>query len=93
MNPFKILDVDAGASQKDIIQAVARAMREKIYPGRELAMAQQLLLDPVTRATQEFLHVLDLKLLLDTLPLERPPAIGQDDRLPLICLDVFDGEE
>jgi hypothetical protein len=93
MNPFKIIDVDAGASPKDIIQAVTRAMREKTHPGRELAMAQQLLLDPVTRAAQEILHVLDLKPLLDTLPLERPPALGQDDRLPLTCLDLFDGEK
>ena len=34
MNPFKILNIGAGASKKEIIQAVALAMREKKYSGR-----------------------------------------------------------
>ena len=60
MNPFKILNLGAGASKKEIIQAVALAMREKKYSGRELARAQKMLLDPVSGAAQEFLHCIDI---------------------------------
>ena len=59
MNPYKILNVGADATQKEIIQAVGRAMREKRYSGRELAQAQKMLLDPVSGAAQRFLHAVD----------------------------------
>lgn len=90
MNPFKLLNVDAGASKKEIIQAVARAMREKAHTGRELATAQKLLLDPVARATQEFLHLVDVKSLLEAMHLEKPPAVEGNDMATLTCLDLFD---
>ncbi len=54
MNPFKILNIGAGASKKEIIQAVALAMRQKKYAGRELAQAQKMLLEPASRAPRSF---------------------------------------
>jgi len=60
MNPYKILNVDADVTKKEIIQAVTRAMREKRYSGRELAQAQKMLLDPISGAAQRFLHCVDL---------------------------------
>lgn len=60
MNPFKILNINRHALNKKIIQAAALGMREKKYSAREIAQAQKMLLDPVTRACQEFLYFIDL---------------------------------
>jgi len=60
MNPFKVLNINRHAVNKDIIQAAALGMREKKYSAREIAQAQKMLLDPVTRACQEFLYFVDL---------------------------------
>jgi hypothetical protein len=60
MNPYKILDVRADATPKEIIQAMGRAMREKRHPGHKLAQAQKMLLDPLSGAALRFLHCLDL---------------------------------
>ncbi len=60
MNPFKVLNINRHAVNKDIIQAAALGMREKKYSAREIAQAQKMLLDPVTRACQEFLYFIDL---------------------------------
>ncbi|WP_080804495.1 hypothetical protein [Desulfamplus magnetovallimortis] len=58
-NPFVILDVDRSVTQKDIILAVSRAMREKKYSAAEIAVAQKTLLDPVSRACASFLYHID----------------------------------
>lgn len=60
MNPFKILNIDRYASNREIIQAVALGMREKKYSAQELANAQKMLFDPISRACQEFLYFIDL---------------------------------
>ncbi len=60
MNPFKLLNINRHALNKEIIQAAALGMREKKYSAREIAQAQKMLLDPVTRACQEFLYFVDL---------------------------------
>ncbi|MBF0200883.1 MAG: hypothetical protein HQK66_06140 [Desulfamplus sp.] len=60
MNPFTVLNVDEYATQKDIVQAVARAMREKKYSAAEIAVAQKTLLDPVSKGCAVFLHRIDL---------------------------------
>ena len=79
MNPFKILNIGAGASKKEIIQAVALAMREKKYSGLELARAQKMLLDPASGAAQEFLHCLDTRSLRDRLAVKRPDGLDRPD--------------
>ena len=60
MNPYKVLSVDKNVSNKEVIQAVALAMRARKYSTKEIAQAQQMLLDPVNRACHEFLYVVDL---------------------------------
>lgn len=60
MNPFNVLNINRHALNKEIIQAAALGMREKKYSAREIAQAQKMLLDPVTRACQEFLYFVDL---------------------------------
>jgi len=60
MNPYKILNLDKNISGKDIIQATGLAMRKKEHLGNEIALAQKLLLDPVSRSCQEFLMFIDL---------------------------------
>ena len=92
MNPFKILNIGAGASKKEIIQAVALAMREKKYSGRELARAQKMLLDPVSGAAQAFLHCIDIHPLKDRLVAKKPAGLDRPDISELSRLSVFDGE-
>jgi hypothetical protein len=60
MNPFKVLNINKHASSREIIQAAALSMRDKKYSVKEIAQAQKMLLDPVSRACQEFLHFIDL---------------------------------
>ena len=60
MNPYKILSVDKNVSNKEVIQAVALTMRARKYATKEIAQAQQMLLDPVTRGCHEFLYFVDL---------------------------------
>ncbi len=74
MNPYRILDIEKGAVKQDIIQATARALREKKYPGREIASAQKALMNPISRAAHEFLHFIDIKALQEQLDLSRPEA-------------------
>ncbi len=92
MNPFKVLAIGFNASKKEIIQASARAMREKKYSGRELAIAQKMLLDPVSRAVQEFLYRLDVTPLKNRLSIKRPAGLGRTDIAKLTRLSVFDKE-
>ena len=60
MNPYKILDLDPGASKRDIIQAAATAMRKKEYTGKEVAEAQRELMNPISRAAHEFIDLMDV---------------------------------
>lgn len=70
MNPFLLLNVDANVNQKDIIRAVAAAMREKKYSAAEIATAQKTLLDPVSRGCADFLYHIDMADYKDKLRLE-----------------------
>ncbi len=60
MNPFNVLSIDKTASSKAVIQSAAFAMRDRKYSAKEIAQAQKMLLDPVSRACQEFLWFVDL---------------------------------
>lgn len=90
MNPYKILNVAADVTKKEIIQAVTRAMREKRYSGRELAQAQKLLLDPISGAAQRFLHRVNLSSVRQ--PLERIDAFesNRGHISDLTRLSIFD---
>ena len=67
MNPFKILRIGPGASKQEIIRAAALAMREKRHSGRDVALAQKCLMDPVSRIACEFKWLIDTKPLRDRL--------------------------
>ncbi|MBW2613079.1 MAG: hypothetical protein JRE12_12095 [Deltaproteobacteria bacterium] len=92
MNPFKILSIGFNASKKEIIQASARAMREKKYSGLKLAQAQKMLLDPVSRAVQEFLYCFDAAPFKNRLSLKRPGGLNRTDIATLTRLTIFDEE-
>ncbi len=92
MNPFKVLAIGFNASKKEIIQASARAMREKKYSGLELAQAQKMLLDPVSRSVQEFLYCLDVVPFKNRLSLKRPEGLNRTDIATLTRLTLFDEE-
>ena len=96
MNPFKVLNINRYASNREIILAVALGMREKKYSVKELAKAQKMLLDPVSRACQEFLHFIDLadakaKLIREIIEkteiLDNPET---SDPPQLKCLTIFE---
>ena len=72
MNPYKILDIENTASKQEIIQAAARALREKKYSAREIASAQKALMNPVSRDAYEFMCVIALKDLKERLYPNRP---------------------
>lgn len=69
MTPYKVLNVDCRVAKREIIQAAALALRERKFSGRDVALAQKQLLDPISRATHEFLHFIDVKPLLDKIDL------------------------
>ena len=72
MNPYRILDIDRQASKREIVQAAARAMRERRFSAREVAVAQKELLNPITRAAHGFLQFIDVKPLQQQLVLAWP---------------------
>ena len=74
MNPYKILDMEKGATKRDIIEAAARAMREKKYTGRDIASAQKALINPISKAAHEFIHFIEVKILQERLDLPQPKA-------------------
>jgi len=60
MNPFKILNVSIDASQREIIQAVTKAMRERKHSSHDIAIAQKELLSPISRAVHQFVHFITI---------------------------------
>ena len=92
MNPFKILNIGPDASKKEIIQAVARAMREKKIDGWQIAQAQKMLIEPASRATQAFLYCLDVNPIKDRIVVKKPDGLGRPDISGLSRLSIFDEE-
>lgn len=60
MNPYKILNVNKGAAKQEIIQAGARAMRDRNYSAKEISVAQRALMNPISGAVHEFLHFIEI---------------------------------
>ena len=61
MDPFRILELTPDASNREIIQAAALALRKRQYSGHEIALAQKELLDPVKKQAHAFLHSLEFE--------------------------------
>lgn len=87
MNPYKVLDITPSATKHEIIQAVAKALRERKFSSRDAALAQKELLNPITRAVDEFLYVFDVKPLQGPLKLTPPK---EQSELQLNRLSIFD---
>ena len=87
MNPYKILDIAKTASKQEIIQATARALREKKYSAREIASAQKVLMNPVSRDAHRFLHFIELNTLQERVDLSRPEGVKKP------CLEYLPLEE
>ena len=77
MNPFKVLALDRGATNQEIIQAGARAMRDRHYSAKEIALAQRALMNPISKATHEFLHFIEISPLQDSLKKRLQEKIDQ----------------
>ncbi|MFC1851589.1 hypothetical protein ACFL27_15470 [candidate division CSSED10-310 bacterium] len=74
MNPYTILKIKHDAGKAEILQAVARALRERKFSAKEIAIAQKELLNPVSRAMCHFLNHLDLKTYYDQFKPEQTPT-------------------
>ena len=76
MDPYKILDVRADADSREILQAAAKAMKERKYSAKEIAIAQKTLLNPVKKAEELFKNI-DFDIILknhDVLKPEHKPT-------------------
>ena len=94
MNPFKVLNIERHASNKEILQAATQGLRDKKYSAKDLAQAQKLLLDPVSRACQAFLYFPDLDDLKERILLqikeETPRLPLPSDPAQLTWLSLFE---
>ncbi|MFH1077363.1 MAG: hypothetical protein V1753_11145 [Pseudomonadota bacterium] len=72
MNPYKILDIDRNPTKHDIVIATARALREKKYTSREIALAQKELMNPISKTVNEFLCFINIKPFTNNLNLSQP---------------------
>lgn len=97
MNPYAVLGIDKDASNKDIIQATALAMRQRRHDARTIAQAQKKLLDPVSRACQAFIYFFDFEDAKKRLSLELDEIIASNEKTEggdgfgAPCLKIFDG--
>lgn len=53
-NPYKVLNISQDATNQEIIIAVAKAMKSKIYSTREVAEARATLSKPSSRLAADF---------------------------------------
>jgi len=57
MDPYKILEVRVDADSREILLAAAKAMKERKYSAKEIAIAQKALLNPVKKAEELFKNI------------------------------------
>jgi len=65
MNPYKILNIEKNTLKQEIIQAAGRAMRERIYSGKDIATAQKKLMDEISEAAEAFISFIDVEPFLE----------------------------
>lgn len=92
LNPYKILNVDASASKKDIIQGVALAMRTRKYNGKDIAIAQKEMLNPITKAVNDFIYFIDLTPLIILQKIAHAPKSADTKISDLKLLPAFEEE-
>ncbi len=88
MNPYEVLNASRGMTQKEIIQAVTLAMRNKEYSVQEIAIAQKELMNPVIKASHDFINFIEIPSSCNQLP-ERPnnTTSATNDLKRLSCFD------
>ena len=97
MNPYAVLGINKDASNKEVIQAAALEMRQRRHDARTIAQAQKMLLDPVSRSCQEFIHFLDFGDVQKQLGRELDEILTNyntgegGDEFGAPCLEIFDG--
>ena len=60
-NPYQILKISQDADKKEIMKAQMLAMKEKVYPLPEIALATKQLLDPAKRLAADFMFPSKIK--------------------------------
>ena len=89
-NPFKILNVARTVEKKEILQQVMVALHQNgPYDARTVAEAQKNLFSPLSRATAEFMHCLDMESVMD----REPPVPGDATAPELTLLEIFHAED
>ena len=81
MNPYTVLNINQNAGDQEILKAVALAMRERKYSVKEIAEARMKLMDPVSKAVENFICVMDVTPFLKDLnvePVSRPAVVSSD---------------
>ena len=86
MNPYKVLELSAEASPKEILEAAAKALRQKRYSAREIAEARQQLMNPKLRPLLDFICFVDLEPLLRSVGSTEDSGSSDDLRR----LEIFD---
>ncbi|KOR30051.1 hypothetical protein TI03_00540 [Achromatium sp. WMS1] len=64
-NPFRVLPIDTAFSQGDILKQVTKAMRSGQHDVKQIADAQRILFDPLSRVAAEFIYRLNMQDLTD----------------------------
>jgi hypothetical protein len=96
MNPFKVLNITKDATKKEVIQAVGLGMRSRQHSAQTIAQAQKMLLDPGSKACQQFLYCINLEYLKAGLiqqisaRYEQEEQSSDSDKPTLNCLTIFD---
>ncbi len=55
-NPYDVLEVSPGASNKEITKAFAMAMKKRKYPANAIAIARKSLINPQERIIADYLR-------------------------------------
>ncbi len=92
-----MLGIGKDASSKEIIQAAAFEMRQRRHDAKTIALAQKMLLDPISRACMEFLYRINFEDARKRLCGELDKILDDyentegDKGFSAPCLGVFDG--
>ncbi len=89
MNPYKILNIDQNATKRDIMAAAARAMKDRNFSGKDVAIAQKKLMNPVSKAIHDFLYVIEI----DTSPVPPPESAESGQTLDFEYLGFPDSDQ
>ena len=56
-----VLNIDAAAGKKEILQHVVAAMKKRQYDAKTIAQAQKSLFNPLIRAVEEFQYCITIE--------------------------------